>query len=69
MSLAVKNVDYLHASCLWVFDRIYISANGVFQQDYDDDGEFAAGGRLLHLLQVRRSYGICINIYFLYFCI
>lgn len=25
---------------------------GVFHQDYDDDGEAAAGGRLLHLLQV-----------------
>lgn len=24
---------------------------GVFHQDYDDDGEAAAGGRLLHLLQ------------------
>lgn len=26
--------------------------NGMFLQDYDDDGESAAGGRLLHLLQV-----------------
>jgi hypothetical protein len=25
---------------------------GVFHQDFDDDGEAAAGGRLLHLLQV-----------------
>lgn len=25
---------------------------GVYHQDYDDDGEAAAGGRLLHLLQV-----------------
>lgn len=25
---------------------------GVFLQDFDDDGEDAAGGRLLHLLQV-----------------
>jgi putative IMPACT (imprinted ancient) family translation regulator len=25
---------------------------GVFYQDFDDDGEAAAGGRLLHLLQV-----------------
>lgn len=29
--------------------------NGVTFQDCDDDGETAAGGRLLHLLQV------CIN--------
>lgn len=27
-------------------------------QDYDDDGEAAAGGRLLHLLQVSVSPGV-----------
>jgi hypothetical protein len=33
--------------------RIAVSDKpGVFHQDYDDDGEAAAGGRLLHLLQV-----------------
>lgn len=30
---------------------------GVFHQDYDDDGEAAAGGRLLHLLQVAGERG------------
>lgn len=30
---------------------------GVFHQDYDDDGEAAAGGRLLHLLQVAGETG------------
>lgn len=29
---------------------------GVFHQDYDDDGEAAAGGRLLHLLQVAGAH-------------
>jgi hypothetical protein len=47
---------------------------GVFHQDYDDDGETAAGGRLLHLLQVAGEgcrtrtmawvdYGACIDLY------
>lgn len=31
---------------------------GVFYQDCDDDGEAAAGGRLLHLLQVGVGTGI-----------
>ena len=32
--------------------RIQLSETGAFAQDCDDDGESAAGGRLLHLLQV-----------------
>ena len=32
--------------------RLYDERGGVFVQDCDDDGETAAGGRLLHLLQV-----------------
>ena len=32
--------------------RLYDECRGVFVQDCDDDGETAAGGRLLHLLQV-----------------
>lgn len=32
--------------------RVYDAARGVYTQDCDDDGESAAGGRLLHLLQV-----------------
>lgn len=35
--------------------RIYNSSRDVYQQDCDDDGETAAGGRLLHLLQVREG--------------
>ena len=34
------------------YHRLYDECKGVFQQDCDDDGETAAGGRLLHLLQV-----------------
>eukprot|EP00884_Botryococcus_braunii_P006220 jgi/Botrbrau1/1559/Bobra.0107s0046.1 len=32
--------------------RLHHPATDAFSQDYDDDGETAAGGRLLHLLQV-----------------
>lgn len=37
---------------MWAF-RIRIPDKGAFLQDCDDDGEAAAGSRLLHLLQVR----------------
>lgn len=33
--------------------RIHLPGRNTFLQDFDDDGETAAGGRLLHLLQVR----------------
>ena len=36
--------------------RIYNNEKGTFLQDNDDDGETHAGGRLLHLLEVRRSH-------------
>ncbi|KAL3135682.1 hypothetical protein ABBQ38_006154 [Trebouxia sp. C0009 RCD-2024] len=32
--------------------RIYVESRDAWLQDYDDDGEDAAGGRLLHLLQI-----------------
>lgn len=32
--------------------RIYVKDRDAWLQDYDDDGEDAAGGRLLHLLQI-----------------
>lgn len=35
-----------------VFIRIYLEDKSSFLQDCEDDGETAAGGRLLHLLQV-----------------
>ena len=39
-------------NCLPYFIRLYNSSTNTYQQDCDDDGEAAAGGRLLHLLQV-----------------
>ena len=38
--------------------RLYNVSRGVYNQDYDDDGESAAGGRLLHLLQVSERYSL-----------
>jgi hypothetical protein len=38
--------------------RLYDEYRGVFLQDSDDDGETAAGGRLLHLLQVLINYNL-----------
>lgn len=32
----------------------------VLAQDYDDDGEAAAGGRLLHLLQLTDCRNVCV---------
>lgn len=32
--------------------RIFCEDKQTFLQDYDDDGETAAGGRLLHLMEV-----------------
>ena len=44
--------------------RIHIpasaSTNEVVHQDYDDDGETAAGGRLLHLLQLMDVWGLLV---------
>lgn len=37
------------------FLRIYCEDKHTFLQDCEDDGETAAGGRLLHLMQVMRS--------------
>ena len=36
--------------------RIHDTTRQVFVQDCDDDGESAAGSRLLHLLQVRKNW-------------
>lgn len=38
--------------------RIHVPEKNTFLQDCDDDGEDAAGGRLLHLLQVRLGVGV-----------
>lgn len=40
--------------------RIRVPSKGTFLQDSDDDGEAAAGGRLLHLLQVAGVEGVCV---------
>ena len=37
---------------LSVYFRIYCEDKQTFLQDCDDDGETAAGGRLLHLMEV-----------------
>ncbi len=39
----------MHINC---YNRFFDSSKNVLVQDCDDDGESAAGGRLLHLLQV-----------------
>lgn len=36
--------------------RIFCEDKQTFLQDYDDDGETAAGGRLLHLMEVGPSF-------------
>ena len=41
-----------------IFFRIYCESKDSWIQDCDDDGETAAGGRLLHLLQV------CVIVYY-----
>mmetsp|Transcript_7728 Transcript_7728/g.28502 ORF Transcript_7728/g.28502 Transcript_7728/m.28502 type:complete len:332 (+) Transcript_7728:105-1100(+) len=40
--------------------RIYLEDSKSYMQDYDDDGENAAGGRLLHLLQVLNCRNVCV---------
>ena len=52
ISVLMRNSKVARASHnMWAF-RIRIPAKDTFLQDYDDDGEAAAGSRLLHLLQV-----------------
>lgn len=43
--------------------RIHVPDKNTFLQDYDDDGEAAAGGRLLHLLQVWLFYSVRLPTY------
>jgi hypothetical protein len=40
---------------MWAY-RVPVRERGTFLQDCDDDGESAAGSRLLHLLQVRHTH-------------
>lgn len=32
----------------------------MWAQDHDEDGETAAGGRLLHMLQATKATGVCV---------
>ena len=43
----------IYNTCAFYYiHRLMDGSKGVLLQDCDDDGESAAGGRLLHLLQV-----------------
>lgn len=46
--------------------RLYDDSHGIYQQDCDDDGETAAGGRLLQLLQMmdRRNVVVVVSRWF-----
>lgn len=52
MSILLENNKIHHATHNIMAYRIIAQEKGTYIQDYDDDGEAAAGGRLLHLLQV-----------------
>ncbi|GMH42336.1 hypothetical protein BSKO_10255 [Bryopsis sp. KO-2023] len=52
MSVLLENNKIRNATHNIMAYRIEAKGKGTFMQDYDDDGEAAAGGRLLHLLQV-----------------
>lgn len=41
--------------------RIFCEDRQTFLQDCEDDGETAAGGRLLHLMQVRAGCGVTMS--------
>ena len=40
--------------------RFHDPLKGVWYQDCDDDGESAAGSRMLHLLQIADVQGVCV---------
>lgn len=56
MSILLENNKIRHAAHNIMAYRIDAQEKGIYMQDYDDDGEAAAGGRLLHLLQVPGHY-------------
>lgn len=68
ISVLMRNNKVARASHNMSAFRIRIPEKGTFLQDCDDDGEAAAGSRLLHLLQVRsRAAEICTDGFHLHF--
>lgn len=55
MGVLLQDNKIRRASHNMVAYRIALPGSGTFIQDYDDDGETAAGSRMLHLLQVRSA--------------
>lgn len=53
MAVLMENNKIRNATHNIMAYRMELAEKGTFIQDYDDDRENAAGGRLLHLLQVR----------------
>jgi putative IMPACT (imprinted ancient) family translation regulator len=53
------NISILAYSCVY-FKMFYYTSKQVLQ-DYDDDGETAAGGRLLHLLQIVDAINVVVE--------
>eukprot|EP01026_Neomeris_dumetosa_P064015 TRINITY_DN6080_c0_g1_i2.p1 TRINITY_DN6080_c0_g1~~TRINITY_DN6080_c0_g1_i2.p1 ORF type:complete len:328 (-),score=43.07 TRINITY_DN6080_c0_g1_i2:481-1428(-) len=51
MKVLLQNNKIRHATHNIMSYRIYNPVTNAYIQDYDDDGESAAGGRLLHMLQ------------------
>lgn len=52
MAVLLQDNKIRRASHNMVAYRIEMASHGTYIQDYDDDGETAAGSRMLHLLQV-----------------
>ncbi|PSC72714.1 IMPACT isoform X1 [Micractinium conductrix] len=60
MELLLQNNKIRAATHNIMAYRIAQSERGTFMQDCDDDGEAAAGGRLLHLLQMVDARDVCV---------
>ncbi|KAL4442964.1 hypothetical protein ABPG77_008455 [Micractinium sp. CCAP 211/92] len=60
MELLLQNNKIRAATHNIMAYRIEQADHGTFLQDYDDDGETAAGGRLLHLLQMVDARNVCV---------
>ncbi|KAI7845864.1 hypothetical protein COHA_000598 [Chlorella ohadii] len=60
MELLLQNGKIRAATHNIMAYRIEQPDKQTFMQDYDDDGEAAAGGRLLHLLQMTDARNVCV---------
>lgn len=60
MELLMQNNKIRAASHNIMAYRIEQADKATFLQDHDDDGESAAGGRLLHLLQMVDARNVCV---------